>query len=302
MSEPLLLSGLDGSNPLGFLAALGAFRVIARILPDETVKLAWTAHRGTWSPLIHSTIGVDAARFTDILYGGLGRDARLHAVAFMESMQGASPADLHRLFLERARAAQVGDRDHLDWLSALASDVACEATSQLQTTRRDYYWGNLQSVVRLAEPDHLRRTLFERWDYADPLDNQSLHLEPGEDRRHAYQWSKPSGDPARKKRGGMLGANRLAIEALPLFQSLPFGDRLTTRGFNGTRSDNTRWTWPIWSGPLGIEVVSSLMAARELQNERPDATLLRALGIATAFRCRRILVEKTPNFTPTIAV
>ena len=133
------------------------------------------------------------------------------------------------MFRDRAHGTRAANRTDLDWLSAMCSDLATEATSQLQTVRRDYFWGNLESVMRLTTAEHLRRTLFVPWDYADPLDNQSLHLEPSEDRRHAHQWHKPSGDPTRKQRGGMLGANRLAIEAFPLFQSIVVGDKLSTR-------------------------------------------------------------------------
>src|SRR5580692_7953575 len=127
----------------------------------------------------------------------------------------------------------MSERANLDWVTALACESAPKAASQLQTVRRDYPIGNLRSVMKRANASQLFRSLFEAWDYADALDNQSLHWEPSEDRRHAYQWHMPSGDPTRKKRGGMLGANRMALEAWPLFPYLRDRDRLATRGFKG---------------------------------------------------------------------
>jgi CRISPR-associated endonuclease/helicase Cas3 len=180
--------------------------------------------------------------------------------------------------------------------------LAPDATSQLQTVRRDYFVGNLKGIMQATAKEHLQRALFRQWDYGDALDNQSLHLDPTEDRRHAYQWSRPSGDPSRTKSGGMLGANRLAIEALPLFQSFAAGNKLMTCGFRGTRTDNTRWTWPIWEVPLDCGVIASLLSIEALQEDTPDSRRLVAAGLGTAYRCRRILVGKTPNFTPSVAV
>ncbi|MGH9482455.1 MAG: type I-G CRISPR-associated protein, Cas3-extension family, partial [Terriglobales bacterium] len=132
----------------------------------------------------------------------------------------------------------------------------------------------------------------------DPMSNQSLHLEPSEDRRHGYQWHEPTGDPSRGQCGGMLGANRLAIEAFPLFRSVAAGDRLSTLGFSGCGTADIRWTWPLWSCRFSPEVVATVLGIAELQQDEPDCRVLRAMGICTAYRCRRILVGKTPNFTP----
>ena len=99
----------------------------------------------------------------------------------------------------------------------------------------------------------------------------------------------------------MLGANRLAIEAIPLFASVPEDDGLHTIGFTGNRSTNTRWTWPIWSVEIGLQVVRSLLAMPVLQVEKltsEQKDKLHDTGIVAAFRTNRILVGKTPNFTP----
>lgn len=302
--DGILLSGLDGSNPLAFLAALGTLRVLTRACHPPAVLMSWACNAGSWVPTLHLRPPLSQDEALTTLVNELIPDAAKHPIAFMnKDQQDQATSGTAALFQTRARAAaRPSDRDALDWLSAMTSDVAPDATSQLQTARRDYFWGNLRSVMDKCNAAHLRRTLFETWDYADPLDNQSLHIEPSEDRRHAHQWSTPSGDPDRKKRGGMLGANRLAIEAFPFFQSLAAGDKLATRGFSGSRTDDTRWTWPLWTCPVGVEVVASILALRELQFESIDHRALAARGIQSVFRCRRILVGKTPNFTPSMAV
>jgi CRISPR-associated endonuclease/helicase Cas3 len=139
-------------------------------------------------------------------------------------------------------------------------------------------------------------------DYADALDNQSLHWERSEDRRHAYQWHMPNGDPTRKKRGGMLGANRLALEAWPLFPTFPAGARVMTRGFEGNRAADTYWTWPLWRHPLTSDAVASILGLRKLRAESDGHVALSSYGVMAAFRLQRILVGKTPNFTTALAI
>lgn len=302
-AHTLALRGLDGQNPLAFLATLGTLRTLARAWHDHVVLVSWAICDGMWAPILHSDQPLTEDRLSDVLMSELQSDAAQHPISFMKKKESVYSQPVPDLFRTRAdEARSVTDRDALDWLSAMSSDLVPEATSQLQTARRDYFWGNLESVMRLTTIQHLQRTLFHPWDYADPLENQSLHIEPSEDRRHAHQWSQPSGDPDRKRRGGMLGANRLAIEAFPLFQSTTVGDKLATRGFTGVRADDTQWTWPLWAKPASLEVLASLLALSELQSDSPDLRSLSSRGIRAVFRCRRIVVGKTPNFTPAVAV
>ena len=297
--DGLRLEGLDGSNPLAFLAALGVLRTLMlHSEPASRVKMSWRITGVAWTPVVHGSALQDPAGLLDTLDQSLVKEIRLHPLQVLGSKD-----ELGGKLAECMNGCTLKNRDStIDWLSAVCSDQLPEATSQIQTTRRDYFFGNLKSILLNTQRAHLQRALFAPWDYADSLDNQSLHVEPSEDRRHAYQWHRPSGDPTRKTQGGMLGANRLAIEAFPFFQSIAAGNKLSTRGFSGQRIHNTRWTWPIWSCLLGYEEISSLLALAELQNETPDNPRLRARGIMAAFRCRRILVGKVPNFTSAVAV
>jgi CRISPR-associated endonuclease/helicase Cas3 len=211
--------------------------------------------------------------------------------------------EMRDVFSAVAALASIDDRTDADWLSCNGSDIAgSENISQLQTTRRDYHAINIRGLVSETTYDHLRRSLFEQWDYSDPIAGVSLHLEPREDRRHAYQWHMPSGDPTRKSMGGMMGANRLALEAWPLFQSLPFNEKLITVGFRGTKANNTRFSWPIWSTPITVAVLRSVLSLSDIQQKDLSDQRLAPLGIEVVFGCRRILVGKTPNLTSPVAV
>jgi CRISPR-associated endonuclease/helicase Cas3 len=298
----LLLPGLDGSNPLGFLASLGLLRTLTDLPGLEKLSMSWTPSGGTWIPALYPAepATFDEGTVLDLLLTRLVSAIRDHPSNLLDQFNLASDDQSARRKVIR-NVADGTDRTRMDWSSAIASDFAAsDAISQLQTTRRDYFYGNLESVIGRTNREHLRRAIFCPWDYADSLDNQSLHVDPSEDRRHAYQWNKPAGDPERKVRGGMLGANRLALEAIPLFPSFPENEKLHTVGFTGTRSTNTRWTWPIWNAKVKLPVVRSLVASSLLQKEilgTGDVGLLRAQGIVAVYRSRRILVEKTPNFT-----
>lgn len=299
--DSLLLPGFDGSNPLGFLAALGTLRTLSQNSSYCPARMTWIASRSSWVPAI--SVRAEHAFNEDALLDALGcllvDGIDNHPVRLLRELR-TKDARRH-IFSGQFDQAASDARTLVDWLAALASDFApADAVNQLQTARRDYYYDNLASVIQLTTVGHLRRSIFFPWDYADALDNQSLHLDPSEDRRHAYQWNKPAGDPDRAKSGGMLGANRLAIEAIPLFTSFPEDGTLRTVGFTGNRSTNTRWTWPIWKGSLDLTSVASLLSLADIQadtirlQERHD---LHQRGIAAVFRSDRILVQKTPNFT-----
>jgi hypothetical protein len=299
----LILPGLDGTNPLGYLAALGLFRVLSETPGGPALRLQWTALGGTWVPVLENSAEriFDEEVLLSTLNERLANNIENHPANLLTEFEAVSRDEdsWRRLFKEVANRDVPG---RTEWISAFASDFASpDSINQLQTVRRDYFYGNLMSVIHRNTREHLRRAIFHAWDYADALDNQSLHLDPSEDRRHAHQWSKPAGDPERKTRGGMLGANRLALEAIPMFPSFPEADTLRTVGFTGTRSTNTRWTWPIWRVGISLPVVRSLLSLQTLQEAFFDSDqieLLRAQGIVAAYRTRRILVGKTPNFTP----
>ena len=50
----LLLKGLNGNNPLAFLAALGVLRTVVLATPERVWRMRWTANGSGWSPLLYA--------------------------------------------------------------------------------------------------------------------------------------------------------------------------------------------------------------------------------------------------------
>jgi hypothetical protein len=155
-----------------------------------------------------------------------------------------------------------------------------------------HFLGFMQQLAHATDLGNLREALFNVWRYRD--DKPSLRWDPNDDRRYALRWDNPSGDSIKTVRG----ANRLAIEALPLLPAVPVGKRAETTGFTQERGRGVLWTWPIWHPPLSLDVVRSLLALREIQRETPDRGLLSRMGISEVFRCQRITQGKYRNLTP----
>jgi CRISPR-associated endonuclease/helicase Cas3 len=304
--RPLLLVGIDGSKPLGYLAALGVFRTLGNLPDGSCLRFAWKQTEGAWRPVIFASESSPLSEewLLDILMSALQTDAAEFPplrIARVEDDNQRRGLERRGLFDSFAESADFGDRLDADWLSCNSSDFrSSDANSQLQTTRRDYHAIGIRGLLTECTKDHLYRSLFQPWDYTDPIAGVTLHLEPREDRRHAYQWHTPSGDPTRKLHGGMIGANRLALEAWPLFQSLPAtndNEKLVTIGFQGLKANNTKLTWPIWTAPIPLRVISTVLSLRPLHESKLADDRLAPLGISRVFRCSRILVGKTPNLT-----
>jgi CRISPR-associated endonuclease/helicase Cas3 len=307
---PLPMSGLEGSNPLAFLAAIGTLVCLDRWSREDGRQPDWVAGPVALSwgidgipnvPVLHLAATPQERDFAEYVGGRLSRTVDEHPAAavvrLLEDSQG-TPSSIRRISYERPSE----ERPALDWLAALGCEVSPDMSSQLRTVRSDYMIGNLRSIMKRTMADHLYRAIFLPWDFADALDNQSMHWDPTEDRRHAYQWHMPSCDPTRKKSGGMLGANRLALEAWSLFPSILNGDRAATRGFRGRSSRDTYWTWPLWRNRLTVDSIASLMSLSELQRDPPRLEIAADYGVSTIYQCQRILVGKTPNLTQAVAV
>lgn len=318
------LAGLNGGHPLGFLAAVGVLRMGAATNPNEDVRLSWR-RGGGWRPCLHFATPLNRVDFVERLHEGLRRMARHPAFSLGDDLE-AAPSTFHK-YSEQAAQCASEDRTLSDFAAAFGCDGVAEEkggkvviqVSDFRTmsgSGHQHFLKFLRNIVVRTEPSHLEKALFESWRYDDPVENQTMRWDPLDDQRYALRWRNPSGDPLRRRRGAMLGANRLAIEALPLFPTAPVGRKLKTTGFHGESGRDCRWTWPIWSAKLSPDVVRSVLSLKDLQMlpgaavdgseasnaEQRQRQKLRALGIVAVFRSRRLTIGKYRNFSPAHAL
>jgi len=310
LTEGLALPGLSGANLLGFLAALGVLRTATLIWGPGSVQMDWTLINSTWCPRLFLNDVIDetnlASRLATQLMAAeqlnafqLGNDLNLEIAAYRQALQAAQ------------QTCQPSNRQDVDFLSAFGCE-AVEATTNgksnghisdtafrtMSGAGHQHFLGTIRTFIVDTKEEHLRKVLFEDWQYDDPLEKHSMRWDPLDDIRYALRWANPSGDKDRKITGSMWGANRLAIEALPLFPAFPAANRLVTTGFIEQRKRHpARFTWPIWEGPVNMDCVRSLLSMSELQEPVPDRQQLSPLGIVEIFRSERITQGKFRNFT-----
>jgi hypothetical protein len=111
-----------------------------------------------------------------------------------------------------------------------------------------------------------------------------------EDRRYALRWKDPQADTTTSQ----WGANRLAIEALPLKQTAPVGGRLKTTGFVSGGKKNTYFFWPIWSCPISIDIFKSVIGYVTGIDSK-NTPIFQSMGIDAVFRSQRIWKGNPPN-------
>lgn len=296
----LLLNGLDGSNPLGFLAALGTLRVVTDASPSTRWSLQWHMSDGAWTPELLGDASLSEETLVDVLMPVLERTQDQPALKFAKNLNVS--CEQFRVVTEKAQtAATFINRHEADFLSAFGCESLpiSERNPTIQDTAlrtmsgagHQHFLGSMLELAQTTEPEHIRTALFLPWQYADA--RPSMRWDPADDRRYALRWKDPSKDPVRTVRG----ANRLAIEALPLLPTAPGERRLHTTGFSQRRGEGVLFTWPIWDIPLSVEVVRSLLSLAELQDPEPDHATLQARGVVQVYRSQRITTGKFRNFT-----
>lgn len=301
------LHGLDGANPLAFLAALGAFRS-ARGIAAETGEpyMGWSRDGGVWRPFLSFDEEITGDYLVDLLHANLSKMAGHSVLTFSPDLR--IPVERHRKLANQAIEDWFAGNDVIshEFLAAFGSDAVVDDKGLVEDTAlrtmsgggHQHFLQFMNDLARETNRDQLREALFGPWRYADPA--PSLRVDPLDDRRYALRWKSPGSDAIRTVRG----ANRLAVEGIPFLYTAPAGSRLATCGFTGHRSNNTYWTWPIWDEPLDIDTVRSLLASSKVAvaGENSLAKITARMGISAVFRSQRITVGKYRNFTPAVQI
>lgn len=305
----IICQGLEGSNPLAFMAAIGAFRTIALSPPYKPTKIHWTNENGVWNPILSTSDNLSCKSLVALLTEQLNNKANQTVFSISDNL--TIPCDQYsKLAFKEAEKCSPNDRRYVDFLAAFGSE-AIESSNSGKSERlisdtafrtmggagHQHFVGSMRTLAADTTDEHIFKALFSIWKYDDPAENHTMRWDPQDDVRYALRWRNSSGDPTRKKSGSMWGANRLAIEALPLMPTMPTNGRLETSGFT-YRENKFIWTWPIWTQPIDLDVLRSILSIKELQSKAPNRKFLASIGIDEIFQCNRITTGKFRNFTP----
>lgn len=284
MSE-LVLSGLDGSNPLGFLAALGALRSLEA--QGEPARLSFRS-LGWWRPVLHDCGDLDRVLALLDAERLAWRDELAVRYSFVddkgrEQQEIKPPPAAWRETLQQALAT--GSRRSLDQLAAYASELVTDNNGNTKPTALHFAAGQqrfLNVATELLDgvtPDMLREALV-----GPAVDRpfKSFSWDASVSRDYALRASDPSSD----KKLSQPGAEWLAflgLSAFPVFpRSGPWGLRLRTTGCTGGWKTGCL-RWPLWTAPASGVTAASVIST--FDHTALDATRRRARGIAIAFQC-----------------
>ncbi len=299
-SDGLLLPGLDGTNPLGFLAALGVLRTLDMQSQGELVRMQWQRSRRTWLPRIHN--------------GGRDIDDLLNRLAAGFNACDPTPWTINKKLpfeaerlrnevLDATAAASLKCRDRVDTLGSFGVESISDKEgifkdTSLRMIRAGDSVGNGllaygKQIQDQTTPEDLRSALTESWKYED--EKCALRWDPAEYHGYALQWTNPSKESTVSVRGG----NRLALAAMPLLSTIPRNGKVETVAFARPDDQNECMSWPLWNVSCSLDVVRSLLTIARLPVSQPNRIDLHQRGIDAIYRCDRIKTSTYyRNFTP----
>ncbi len=276
----LVLTGLDGANPLGFLAALGVLEVLHD--REQEARLFWR-DAGGWRPVLVSVDGSldDLVQWIDEDRQACTSEAALDLEYDGKRDLKPEPSE-YRKYLERLVAA-CGPRERrgVDWACSFASDVIKDNNGNTKPTALHFTAGQqqfLKMVLELAEgvtPDDVREALVGPWQYARPLPVMGWDATASRD--YALRASNPSTD----KKLGVPGADWLALRGLAFLPAFPVRRRIVTTGCIGGWKSG-RFRWGLWTVPLPRPVVRTVVQQDLASMSLPERS---ARGIGAVFSC-----------------
>lgn len=289
----LLLTGLDGTNPIGFMAALGTQQVCAD--RGIGVGLGWRLE-DAWRPVLTAE-----SADPDWLIGCLLDDLQqwrqdapeLSLVYEKQTKKGVEmvhdlkpePGLFQSFAAKAVESAWRGARRWADYVAAYAAahgKLGVQSNGSAKPTALHFCAGNqtfldtVRELVQEVQAEDLREALLGPWRYERQVKLLGWDLVAGE-RDYALRATNPSND----KKAGVPGADWLAFRALPCFPTALVGGDLATTAFRG-RGKQFSFQWLLWEPAVALSVARSLLALPDA--ERMSRREREARGIVMVLR------------------
>ncbi len=278
------LTGLEGTNPLGFLAALGV--QVAFASEPEQPRLWWSDDIVPHA-VVDGQFSVDRIASQAMKVFAQWKDSP--AVSPKRHDGSAMPkGDELKLTPDDTRK-YLNLVDQGDSWSALTTALVAEgsldrkgdvaAPSDLYLTAgREIFLDTVRKILDGVSRDDVLTGLEGPWTYASKL--PSLRWDVSDDRVYAlraYDPSPKSGPDAKRTNPGPEALSVLGLSTHPVFGS---HRRTLTQGCSGSRRDSSSYSWPLWHRPASPHAVKSLLTHAYHHPETSDRSRwLRSWGV-----------------------
>jgi len=274
------LTGLDGSNPLGFLAALG---VLAAGEPDW--RLGWRDD-GTWSAYLDGPS--DKESLLAVLVSDRMRWGQMSLLTDTDATDIKMPTHDFRALAQMLIAQEPADwANSASYLGVLGNELAKDQEGKnLKPTAFHFAAGNQRFLTAAREirawtngepiGTQFDHALFESWRRVEEV--KSLSWDSTVTREYALRQNNPTSHSEKKQT--VAGAEWLAFRGLLLLPSAPFAGGLQTACVGG-RGKKMWFRWPLWSPLASIGEVSALLVQPCLAALAPTERIVK--GLLTCF-------------------
>lgn len=255
-----VLKGLNGSNPVGFMASVGLLRLLG--VQGNHARLGFTEDGG-----FHAWIECNPA--LDDIPGTVTKDALAAAgpqpwrleyekgtkiVADLKAAPQQFRNFLHSAIDEWSR----GRPEQSNYAAAYGTDVAVDGNGNTKptafhfTAAQQTFLGQVESLRSAIDAEWVRQSL-ETPDAN--REGSNLRWDPDAERSRALM----AKDPGKEKTTVNAPLEWLAFRGLPAFPCVPVGRRILTCGVTGRRQDELRFHWPLWSCGVSYATLRSLL-------------------------------------------
>lgn len=257
------LTGLNGSNPLSFLATLGLLYVV------PSAKVGFCVD-GSFQAFVDEVdmSRTDLARF-------IAADAesaadenapwRFTYTKAATKKQGSKwvadlkppPGEFKKFLATCIEAWLKGHDEATSYAAAYATDVAFDGKGNTKPTAFHFtaanqtFLGTVEAIRASLTKEWIENSLFEG---RDERPGSNLRWDPASERNWALMANNPNNDGTRVD----APLEWLAFRGLPLLPSFPCGARVITTGVGG-RGDRMTFTWPLWSVPSSCRTIRSTL-------------------------------------------
>lgn len=257
------LPGVDGSNPLGFLAALGLLRVLPR------AKLGFAAD-GSFKAFVDA-LHVGESELAKVVWDD-AQAAEDHSAPWRFTYTKAAtkkqgpqevadlkppPADFSRFLAACVDSWLRGDDEAVAYAAAFGTDIAIDGKGNTKptafhfTAAQQTFLGMVDQIRALVTEEWVAKSLYEGHEQRS---GSNLRWDPGAERYWALMANDPSGEGTRVN----APLEWLAFRGLPLLPSFPQNMRIITTGVRG-KGDEMTFTWPLWTAPASLHTTRSVL-------------------------------------------